>query len=360
MQTRENALHQWLKTLYPDSNYTLTSLAGDASFRRYYRLQDEEISRVIMDAPPDKLSLTPFVQIGKLLTETGLITPQIYALDHQQGFAVLEDFGTLLFSEALEKAAHFNSINLFEQNEVHRDPNGSTPISQMTPNQLYTHAITVLHQMQSTANLSQLAIFNQAFMLQELNLFSDWFLNKHLGISLTNQEQMLINDTFYFLTQEIETQPQVLIHRDYHSRNIMLLPKTQNTTPSLGIIDFQDAMLGPLTYDLVSLLKDCYIQLSQKQIHLWLQFFYDHSSLAQIYAFSDFQRAFDWCGLQRHLRILGTFCRLHLRDGKSNYLKDLPLTYHYVITCVKTYPEFHHFARWLEEKVHDQFVSTYS
>ena len=333
MQTRENALHQWLKTIYPSNDYSLVPLAGDASFRRYYRLIHDGISQIVMDTPPDKLKLEPFVQVSNLLAEQGIKTPKIHALDDSLGFALLEDFGDILFSEALR---------------------------QQDPQALYPSAIQVLMQMQQ--NHSQLNIplpvFDQGFMLQELTLFSEWFLQRYLGLNLQAEEHQLIQNTFQMLTLQIANQPPVLVHRDYHSRNIMLLDSADSASHTLGIIDFQDAVLGPITYDLVSLLKDCYIQLPNKELNEWVQYFYDHSSLAQQVPFSEFQRAFDWCGLQRHLRILGTFCRLHLRDAKSNYLNDLPRTYQYVITCIDKHPEFQAFGQWLKQRVDPYFQST--
>ncbi|PJD90428.1 MAG: phosphotransferase [Legionella sp.] len=333
MQTRENALHQWLQTVYHDSTYTLTPLAGDASFRRYYRLQHANLSRIVMDSPPDKIPLAPFIQIQQLLSEQGLHTPHIHALDDTLGFAVLEDFGNVLFRDAL---LHHN------------------------PDHLYPSALAVINHMQNNSQTLQLAKFDQAFMLQELNLFHDWFLDRYLGLTLSPVEHQLLAQTFDQLTTQIANQPQAFIHRDYHSRNIMLLDVTDTPVPQFGIIDFQDAMLGPITYDLVSLLKDCYIQLPEDQITLWLADFYGQSTLAQSFTFFEFQRAFDWCGLQRHLKVLGNFCRLHLRDGKPNYLNDLPLTYHYVTSCIQTYSEFEVFGEWLQEKVQARFMSTCS
>lgn len=332
MQTRENALHQWLKTIYPQSDYLLHPLAGDASFRRYYRLQQPNTTHIIMDAPPDKIKLAPFVYVRDLLAEQGVCTPKIHAIDHHLGFALLEDFGNVLFSDA-----------------VKNEPSQT----------LYQNAIALLAHMQNhpVRPPLQLQTFDQAFMLQELSLFDDWFLQRYLNIKLKTEEYHLINTTFQTLTAHIANQPQVLVHRDYHSRNIMILEQTSVNAYKFGIIDFQDAVIGPLTYDLVSLLKDCYIQLPRDTVLAWVQYFYDLSALAQQYMFTDFLRAFDWCGLQRHLRVLGTFSRLHLRDGKSNYLSDLPRVYQYVVTCVTEYPEFQAFSQWLQERIHPYFES---
>ncbi|MCR9192801.1 MAG: phosphotransferase [Gammaproteobacteria bacterium] len=329
MQTRENALHQWLKTIYTQFDYHLTPLTGDASFRRYYRLQHENTSRIVMDAPPDKLSLTPFMHICSLLSTRGLITPQIYASDDTLGFILLEDFGDVLFRDVIHHDNH---------------------------QQLYKTALSLLHQMHAPPKPTiKLAPFDQAFMLQELALFHDWFLTRHLGLTLSPSEHQLLAQTFQTLTADIANQPNVLIHRDYHSRNIMVLPSTDTSSPKLGIIDFQDAMLGPITYDVVSLLKDCYVQLSSDEIMSQLQQFHAHSKVAQSYPFDVFQKAFDWCGLQRHLKVLGIFCRLHLRDGKPHYLNDLPRTYDYVTHCLRGYPEFSVFSEWLQDRIDPVF-----
>ncbi len=247
-------------------------------------------------------------------------------MDETLGFALLEDFGNVLLQNALKQ------------------PNSET---------LYRTAIHTLIQIQrnyghQTVNLQT---FDQTFMLQELSLFQEWFLKRYLGLNLETDEHQLLDETFQILTSQIEAQPRVLVHRDYHSRNIMLLEQTPATSPKFGIIDFQDAVLGPITYDLVSLLKDCYIQLSREDMIFWLQYFYEQANLSQDFTFTDFHRAFDWCGLQRHIRILGTFARLHLSDGKSNYLQDLPRTFQYVVHGVEDYPEFQKFKQWLHTRV---------
>ncbi len=333
MQTRENALHEWLKTIYPTINFTLTPLAGDASFRRYYRVQQDLLSQVVMDAPPTQVTLAPFVNIAELLTEHGIKTPQIHAINYTAGFALLEDFGNVLFGDAI------------------KEPQSMTA--------LYEGAIRLLCQMQqSTIQPTQLAVFDQTFMLEEIALFEDWFLKRYLGLSLSRAEQQLLIDTFQRLTEGIIRQPQVLVHRDYHSRNIMLPDYPHAVNPfAMGLIDFQDAMLGPIAYDLVSLLKDCYIHLPPELVSSSLRLFFDTAQISRHYTLPEFQHAFDWCGLQRHLKILGIFCRLHFRDNKSNYLHDLPLTFQYIMACAETYQEFSAFAQWLHDRVKNPFMS---
>lgn len=325
MHTRENALQIWLNTLPTLADYQLIPLAGDASFRRYFRLKTQDADHIVMDAPPDKIALEPFIQIANQLHQHGFRAPLIHAIERQQGFLLLEDFGDKLLSKAL---------------------------SVETVDTLYREAIVVLTQMQQQCHTQHLARFDQAFMLNELEQFSDWFLKKYLELTLNPQDQALINDTFFSLTQNLAQQPQVFIHRDYHSRNLMLLPDDV-----LGIIDFQDAMLGPWTYDLVSLLKDCYVSWPRTQVIEWASFFYQLNKERTEQPISLFLRDFDFCGLARHLRVLGTFCRLYLRDHKPNYLNDLPLTFRYVMDCLAEYDSMKPFYHWMKERVQPVFMS---
>ncbi len=328
MQTRQNELNTWLKSLLGDTPFTLTPLAGDASFRRYFRLQCEEVTRVIMDAPPDKETITPFLDVGHQLERIGLHTPAVYAIDEAHGFILLEDLGDQLLLRAL---------------------------SPDNADRLYHVAIATLLQLQQCPTLhAALPEFDTLFMLKEMSLFREWFLEAYLGLTLDAKEESLLNDTFTSLAREIATQPQVLIHRDYHSRNLIVV--NDNYPIDLGVIDFQDAMRGPFTYDLVSLLKDCYIQWPREKILDWLSYFYHNLPEKQGYSLTMFIRAFDLCGIQRHLKVLGIFCRLHLRDQKPAYLRDLPLTFNYLSDCLEHYPELHPFYQFVQEKANLPFT----
>ncbi len=318
MQTRQNALNDWLKTILRDTPFTIAPLAGDASFRRYFRLHTDGSTRVIMDAPPGKETLAPFVNIAEVLSTKGVHTPTIYAVDYTQGFALLEDLGDQLLLGAL---------------------------TENNADELYQLAMNTLTQIQLTPVTNPLLpSFDKAFMLAEINLFREWFLGAYLNLTLSADEALLLNNTFDWLTTQIVNQPQVFIHRDYHSRNLIV---TENT---LGVIDFQDAMQGPHTYDLVSLLKDCYIQWPREKITQWLACFYDGENIA------DFTRAFDLCGLQRHLKVLGVFCRLNFRDNKPAYLRDLPLTFNYVMACLESYEELQPFYHFMQQKIQRPFL----
>lgn len=324
MHNRQNALNKWLEEILAPSQFLIKPLAGDASFRRYFRLFHDNKTRIIMDAPPDKESIEPFLLVTNLLKEFGICAPTIHNLDKEQGFAVLEDFGDTLLLNKL------NSISADE---------------------LYKAALSTLIRMQQTPTkgATPLPCFDQSFILHELNLFKEWFLQAYLKIKLSSAEELLLEETFDWLSKEILKQPQVFIHRDYHSRNIMLLQ--ENAPVELGIIDYQDAMCGPLTYDLVSLLKDCYIQWPREQVITWLTYYYDQAPAAKQYSLPHFIQAFDYCGLQRHLKVLGIFSRLYLRDNKPNYLRDLPLTLHYVTACLEGHEDLNAFYQFMQHRI---------
>lgn len=328
MHERENALHQWLKKIFIEDDFILTPLAGDASFRRYFRLHRHEQTHVVMDAPPGKETIAPFIRIAKHLQTHGIHTPTVFAFDDQQGFILLEDLGDHLLLNSLS-AEHAN--------------------------QLYTEAMTTLIEIQTCPSINPpLPDFDKAFMLQELALFDEWFLQRHLSLTLHASDRQCLEETFDWLTTEIAGQPQVLIHRDYHSRNLIVID--EENPSDLGVIDFQDAMRGPYAYDLVSLLEDSYIQWPRSDVLRWLTFFYNNAPIAKTRSLNDFIRSFDLCGLQRHLKVLGIFCRLHLRDHKSTYLRDLPLTLHYVHACLETYPELKPFYQFMQQKVYQHFI----
>lgn len=337
MQSRENALRQWLITIQQTNDFNLMPLAGDASFRRYWRLQQQDKTWVVMDAPPGKEDLIPFIQVNRRLAQTGIRVPTIHATASELGFLLLEDFGDQVFLNVLK--------NLPPQQKE----------AQQTA--LYQKAINTLLVLQQGCS-KDLPLFDRAFMLKELELFRTWFLDAYLGFSLQTHETQLINDTFSFLVEQLAQQPQVMIHRDYHSRNLMILDEPEN---HLGVIDFQDAMSGPFTYDLVSLLKDCYIQWPRERVVAWAADYYQQTSTFlkhhPIPSLDQFIRDFDICGLQRHLKVLGIFCRLHLRDHKSNYLADLPLTFHYVLGALATEPRLKSFYEWMRDRVKPAFLA---
>lgn len=324
-EQRFDALNAWLRKTLNQASLILVPIAGDASFRQYFRVYQGGQSYIVMNAPPDKELTAPFVQIATRLIQEGIHAPTVYAQNDQDGFLLLEDLGDQLL---------LNQLTL-------ENVDG-----------LYRQAMGMLARMQ-TVSLEGLDLspFNQTLMLDELALFQEWFLGAYLNRPLNPKESRMIQHTFERLTQAIETQPVCFMHRDFHSRNLMFMGSASFF--ELGVFDFQDAVLGPIAYDLVSLLKDCYVQWPRKQVLEWARYFYKHY-LFRYHAFlseSGWIRAFDWCGLQRHLKVLGIFCRLHLRDGKSGYLKDLPRTLHYVLECLSTQTEFQEFYEFMNHQI---------
>lgn len=317
MDARQQALTEWLMTELQLSRVTLQALPADASFRRYFRVQIQGKSVLAMDAPPSKENCQPYIAIANALRAQGLCTPVILAQDVQQGFLLITDFGDSLYLKEL------TSNNAVE---------------------LYGIALQALHQMQRCLAVPgwTLPLFTTDFMFQELNLFKEWFLVKHLDLTLTAETQALLTQFFYFLAETAANQPQVFMHRDYHSANLMCLPRQQ-----VGILDFQDAFMGPITYDLVSLLRDCYIAWpTQLVTQLALQF---HRDLTIKVSQTEFLRWFDLMGLQRHLKALLTFARKFHRDNNSHYLKHIPRTLNYVMQISQCYPECKPFLNFLRE-----------
>lgn len=320
MHDRENALKEWLVDTLNQKDFILKPLAGDASFRRYFRISYNELSQVVMDAPPEKEDLEPFIRIANTFKNAGVPTPEILAFDIQQGFLLLSDFGDQLLLGKLQAE---------------------------TVDGCYQQAMTTLLKIQNCSLTDEkLPAFDQAFMLKEMNLCPEWFFQAYLSLELTLAEQQIVHHSLEWIATVVAQQPLTYIHRDYHSRNLMILADGE-----LGVIDFQDAMRGPITYDLVSLLKDCYISWPREQILKWVSQFHSQSAVASIYTLADFIRAFDLCGLQRHIKVLGVFSRLYLRDNKAGYLQDLPLTLRYVLETTERYEELHPLFHLLQSKV---------
>ena len=294
--------------------------SSDASFRRYFRIKTPDGSFVIMDAPPDKENIGAFISVADLLAKIHVNVPIIYQQNIEEGYLLLEDFGSLCFLDQLT----IDNVS-----------------------GLYASAFDALLIMKSQTSLEHcnLPAYNSALLQRELSIFEDWFLNESLDASLpdqlwTNLCELLINSAL--------EQPQVCVHRDYHSRNLMFL-----TDDSPGIIDFQDAVIGPITYDLVSLLRDCYISWSPELIAQWRSDYYQRLVALELITVTpeQFKRWFDLMGLQRHLKAIGIFSRLHLRDGKSTYLNDIPRTLNYVLTVCDEYQELSAFSEFLLEQV---------
>ena len=314
-------LDEWIKETLGVSKYSLEPVSGDASFRRYFRFKSDKAQYIAVDAPPEKESNESFVNITHLLESEGLPVPHIFFSSLDFGFFLLDDFGDTLLLEVLDKDC---------------------------ANTLYKKALDALLIIQQTPATS-LPCYDNSLLMTEMELFRDWYLQKHLSIVLTAGEQLLLDQTFNVLAENALNQPQVFVHRDYHSRNLM---KIDNYYP--GIIDYQDAVRGPITYDLVSLLRDCYIKWPQQQIKSWALIYRDQivdKKIIESIEDQTFLKWFDLMGIQRHLKAIGIFSRLNMRDNKPNYLHDIPRTLEYVTTVAPKYSETQLLANFIQDRV---------
>lgn len=310
-QSRNFELQHWLCQHFSMKALKLIPLTGDAGFRQYYRFSVNDLSYIAVDAPPDKSNNKAFVNIQKAFNEQNVLVPKIISMNLEKGFFCLSDFGDVLFANT---------------------------ITQKNMQIKYTKAIDLLPKIwQASFDNQPLPVYDQAFILLELNIFKEWLLIEHLQLQLTNIEMQLLSDCFNYLSDNALSQPQVVMHRDYHSRNIMML-----NDDNLGVIDFQDAVIGPITYDIVSLLRDCYVRWSNSDVKQLFLYFcqlakdkYPEIMVDQ----SEWQCWFDLMGVQRHIKASGIFARLYHRDGKKGYLKDIPLTLGYIVDICALYPE---------------------
>ena len=305
------------------NNWQLLPVSGDASFRRYFRANSGGKSWIAVDAPPDKEDSRPFVSMADALESVGVSVPHIHQHDLQQGFMLLEDFGDDLY--------------LAKLNET-------------TVNELYSDALETLLVIQSCrpAAGSAFPLYDRTLLEREVALFSEWFLQKLLGIELDEDELQMVGFLFNYVIDSALEQPLVFVHRDFHSRNLMYRP---GQAP--GVIDFQDAVEGPVTYDLASILRDCYVSWPDEQVYGWVEG-YRLKLIERGSVMPDavhFRRWFDLMGAQRHLKAIGIFARLNIRDGKSGYLADIPRTMNYLISVAAKTEELKPVAGWLVQKV---------
>ena len=313
-----------LKTWLNDNSIHYQSIApasADASFRRYFRITDENNSLIIMDAPPEKEDCSAFIHIAKLLSGFGLNVPKILLQDLEQGFLLLNDLGDTVFLSELNN----NRVD-----------------------EMYLAAMNSLLQLQKNET-PDLPAYDETLLRNELNLFPDWYLEKQLNLKVSQEQKDILQQSFDILIKNALEQPQVCVHRDYHSRNLMV---NKNNPDEPGIIDFQDAVIGAVTYDLVSLLKDCYIDWPREKVEAWVKYFHAEVEALGIIDQVDFElflRWFDLMGLQRHLKVAGIFSRLKHRDGKTGYLKDIPRTMAYVFDVLERYPEFKSLQKLLSD-----------
>jgi aminoglycoside/choline kinase family phosphotransferase len=336
LQQREQALQQWFISIAPSLRSgplrgELRVVSGDASFRRYFRGSTEQQSWILVDAPPDKENSHTFVEIARRLARGGVAVPEVMAADLDLGFMCLADFGDTLLWSKLDAA----------QQNINAQPSVDA---------LYHSAFAELIKIQQCDGIAPpLPLYDETLLLREMRLFTDWFCGGIMQLKLSAFEISMLENVYRFLVDASLGQRQVFVHRDYHSRNLMY---RENAPP--GVLDFQDAVLGPVTYDLVSLLKDCYICWPRARVNAWVLEYAALATDADILedvAPQQFLQDFDLMGLQRHLKVAGIFGRLWLRDGKSRYLQDIPLTMRYISAVVPEYPELKVFSDWLHAKV---------
>jgi aminoglycoside/choline kinase family phosphotransferase len=320
LSAREQARQAWLGRVLDAPPERVEAASGDASFRSYYRVFTDGGSQILMDAPPPQEDCAPFVQVTNLLATAGINVPQIIASDLKQGFLLLSDLG--------------DRVYLDELNSDSADA-------------LYADALDTLVRLQAHGNADSVPAYDATRLSGEMRLFVDWFLERHLGLTLDTHATSILDSAFDLLVTECLGQPQVLVHRDYHSRNLM---RTGQDNP--GVLDYQDAVRGPITYDLVSLLRDVYIQWPESRVEGWVDDWAGKARTAGLLnglARSAVHRWFDLTGVQRHLKVAGIFARLWYRDGKSRYLADVPLTLDYLLSAAARHPELGALHHWLTE-----------
>ena len=323
------ALRRFVAGALAREDAALEPASSDASFRSYWRVRAGAASYVAMDAPPDRENVAPWLDIGARLRSAGLHAPEVFAADEAQGFVLMEDLGTCDYLSALDATS---------------------------ADALYAEALDAIVRMQRI-DTAGLPAFDEAFITAELELMPEWFLRRHLGHAVDCDEWDVIELAFRHLITAANAQPRAFMHRDYHSRNLMRV-----AADPPGIIDFQGAMSGPVAYDAASLLRDCYVDWEDERVEGWAEGFrvrlrHAHLLGADIDA-QRFMRWFDLAGLQRHLKVLGIFCRLWYRDGKRGYLADLPRVLGYVLTVARCYPELAGLAALIERCVGERDITT--
>ena len=305
---RQEQLIEWLSGLYPNEIFTIAPASADASFRRYFRATFADgTTKVVMDAPPQHENCEPFLHIGRLFEDAGTHVPHVYAKDLTQGFLLLSDLGDTTYLQAL---------------------------SRDNAKQLYSAATDALIDIQLASKKDELPPYDEALLRRELNLFPEWYIGKHLGMTLSDKQKAKLEEVFTRILANNLAQPCVYVHRDYHSRNLMV------TEPNPGILDFQDAVYGPITYDLASLFKDAYIKWEEEEVMDWLIRYWEKARKAELPVredFGEFYRDYEMMGVQRHIKVLGIFARLYHRDGKDGYLKDMPLVMEYLVRACERY-----------------------
>jgi len=325
---RQQQITDWLSGLYPQQEFSLAPASADASFRRYFRATFADGStKVVMDAPPQHEDCKPFLHVGRLFEAAGVHVPHVYAQDLELGFLLLSDLGNTTYLQALDADS---------------------------ASRLYGAATNTLIKLQLSSKANKLPPYDEALLRRELNLFPEWYIAKHLGVTLSEKQKAKLEEVFKRILSNNLAQPCVYVHRDFHSRNLMVsepphpnsLPgveeanEKENFLTSPGVLDFQDAVYGPITYDLASLFKDAYIKWEAAEIIDWLIRYWEKARKAGLPVradFGEFYRDYELVGAQRHIKVLGIFARLYHRDGKSGYLKDMPRVMEYLHKACERY-----------------------
>jgi len=309
----------------------LSMVSGDASFRRYFRSSWQGHSYIAVDAPPQHENSSAFVRVCRMLRAAGVRAPEIFASDLERGFLLLEDFGD---SQLLPKLSRLQSDGESQRAGA-----------------IYQSALQTLLLIQRSPEKERLDPYDRDQLRSEMQLFTDWFCKAFLELELSDSEHAVIDQAMHFLEEAALSQPTVMVHRDFHSRNLMLLD--DSAVPALGVIDFQDAVHGPYSYDVVSLLRDCYLRWEPETVNRWALTYWQAARAEGLLADvseAQFLRDFDLMGLQRHLKVMGIFCRLSLRDNKSRYLADIPLVIQYFLEVSRRYPELGDFVEWFNRR----------
>ena len=326
---REQLIQTWLQAVLQSDQFEISFLAGDASFRRYARIKLQNKTYMLMDAPPEKEDCIPFVSIDEFFDGHGIRVPHIIAKNLTQGLLLLEDFGDVVLS---------------------------TLLNDQTVDQYYAQSFKQLIELQQVDGKDHLPVYSYEKLMAEMRLLTEWMLPS-LNIQPTEQQLETIEQAFDFLAIEATQQPQVIVHRDFHSRNLMKIDNEQE----LGVIDFQDAVIGADTYDLISITRDAYVQWNAERVYEWFEVFYNllPAAAKENRSFEQFKRDADLMAIQRHLKILGIFVRLFERDGKSGYLKDLPRVMWYLLEESQGYDELNDFMQFIRDVVMPKFTAKY-
>lgn len=321
---RGSLLYQWLEVNTSLEFIDFEMVSGDASFRRYFRLTHTTGTLIAVDAPPQYENNPAFVGVAKGLMQAKLNVPEIIATDYEQGFMLLSDLG---------------DVQLLNQ------------LNPQNVNRWYQHALEELVKLQQAQDFPDYSLpeYDRKLLMEEMAFMPEWFLQKHLSLEISEEEENNLYSLFERLCDLAKSQPQVTTHLDYHSRNLMVLENQR-----IGIIDFQDAVIGAVSYDLISLVKDCYIKWPQTKVDGWMRDYHQmlvQAGVRNLPPIDEFIFLADAMALQRHIKVVGIFARLYQRDGKAQYLDDIPLTLEYLMETCERYAEFNQFGDWLKQKI---------